>query len=104
MLILHRCTTCNHPDYWQDQQGSKSIAGSKVNGKAAPVGDRRTCCRPSGRWGPPESAPRWDAAGKPVATVLAPGEMQGGNSRTCNCDDCWALYRELTGTKSKARR
>ena len=96
MLIIHRCGTCKQPDYWRD---NAKTAGAKVDGERVPAPQRRTCCNRSVNWGPPETAPRWRTRdGKPVTEIAEPGSSTNGGFNpgfSCNCDDCWALYREL---------
>lgn len=108
MLIIHRCTTCKHPDYWRDDSGRKKVAGDKVDGKQVPAAERRGCCRRSASWGPSETAPRWRALTfEPVTEVLEPGSKTSNvlnAASTCDCDECWALYREVTGTKARRGR
>lgn len=104
MLIVHRCTTCGQPDYWHDDNARKVTAGDKVDGKVVPAAQRRGCCRRSASWGPPAVAPEWRTSTKElIAEVRQPGEQVGGNSRTCDCDACWAVWMELTGAKRKPR-
>jgi hypothetical protein len=84
MLIVHRCQTCGHPDYWASRLGPT-------------IDNRKHCeggcgCRRC-TWGPPETAPRWSSADNtPVTTPAEPGTLG-----TCACDDCRALYAELVG-------
>lgn len=104
MLIVHRCTTCKQPDYWHDDHGRKHTAGDKLDGKVVPAANRRGCCRRSASWSPPETAPRWTTPlCEPITEVLQPGDKVGGGASTCDCDDCWALWMELTGAKRKPR-
>lgn len=103
MLIIHRCPTCKSPDYWA-WHGGKKTAGDKVDGAVVPIGERRHCCR-STRWSKPETAPRWTSPDHvPITEVLQPGEPAPGGTATCNCDECWALWLQLTGAKKKPRR
>lgn len=111
MLIIHRCTTCGNPDYWRDDQGRKKTAGDKVDGQAVPAAQRRGCCRKSASWGPPETAPRWSTVTfEQITEVMPPGGLAAGAgsttsgaSLTCDCDQCWALWRQLTGQTRKPR-
>jgi hypothetical protein len=103
-LIIHRCTTCGQPDYWHDA-GGRRTAGDQVDGEKVPAQRRRSCCRRS-NWGPPETAPRWSTATyERITEVLQPGLVAAGvgvsAATSCNCDDCWALYRELTGSRRR---
>ena len=102
MLIIHRCGTCKQPDYWRDNTGD--TAGDTVDGQPVTTKAQRTCCNRSRNWGPPETAPRWRSLTlEPVAEVLPPGDKAGGNATTCDCDDCWALYRELVPDATPSR-
>lgn len=95
MLILHRCRTCNQPDYWRGDTGT--TAGPTLNGKPTPGDKARTCCR-SRRWGPSQTAPRLQGppTHAPIAEVLPPGGRAPGGATSCDCDDCKRLYAELT--------
>ncbi|GAA2327413.1 hypothetical protein [Dactylosporangium salmoneum] len=104
MLIIHRCATCNHPDYWQERTGT--TAGDTVDGKVVTSAQRRTCCRRS-NWRPPETAPRWKALTcEPVTELTRPGEKADSSpnaARMCDCDACWDLWMQLTGETSRPR-
>lgn len=106
-LIIHRCTTCRQPDYWRDEQGRRKTAGDKVDGAQVAAVLRRTCCRRSASWGPSETAPRWSTVTfRPVTEVEQPGGVAAGavgGSSTCNCDECWALWMQLTGASRRPR-
>lgn len=112
MLIVHRCTTCGHPDYWHDWHddgGRKKTAGNKVDGKQVAASDRRGCCRRSASWGPSQVAPRWSTVTfERIAEVLPPGGLAAGvtaadGSTSCDCDECWALWKQTTGQTRKPR-
>ncbi|MGK5533335.1 hypothetical protein [Streptomyces sp. URMC 129] len=45
----------------------------------------------------PEVVPTWDAAGRPVAAIVPPGEVVSGLGRTCDCGACRELYEAETG-------
>lgn len=104
MLIRHRCTTCGQPDYWHDDRGRKKTAGDKLDDVRVPAADRRGCCRRSSSWGPSETAPRWSGVTfERIAELLPPGGQAAGTSTTCDCDECWALWMQLTGATRKPR-
>lgn len=104
MLIIHRCTKCGQPDYWRDVGGRKRTAGDKIDGKQVAAAERRGCCRRSASWGPSETAPRWTTPGcEPITAVLPPGDKAGGGATTCDCDECWALWKQQTGQTRKPR-
>jgi hypothetical protein len=83
-LITHRCTVCEHPDFWRF---------------ARPPGRQNTCpqcgdvCKP----GNPELVPTFDVAGREVERITVPGKATGFQVTTCNCKACKALYEQLTG-------
>jgi hypothetical protein len=90
-LIMHRCTKCNHPDYWA------RVNVSDRAGQPCPCG---CTCTP----GKPKIAPTWDIACKPVERIADPGIKLAGEGATkggfaivtCGCDACKALHTELT--------
>jgi hypothetical protein len=105
VLIIHRCTTCNQPDHWRDTTGK--TAGATVDGQAVSTREQRTCCDRRASWGPPETAPRWKTLTcEPITEVCEPGGKGNGGHQaatTCDCDACWALYRELVPDAHPAR-
>lgn len=107
MLIVHRCNACRQPDYWHDRDGRKTTAGDKVDGKTVPDADRRTCCGRRADWGAPETAPRWKTLTyEPIAEALQPGSKTDSSmaaATSCDCDDCWALWMQLTGATRRPR-
>lgn len=106
MLIIHRCATatCRQPDYWHDDGGRRTTAGEQVDGETVTEARRRRCPRHRKGWGPSETAPRWTTPGcEPITEVLPPGNKAGGGSTTCDCDECWELWKQLTGQTRKPR-
>lgn len=92
-LIIHRCTSCQKPDYWA--RGGTIASGRTVNGKQPAAEQRRGCCRNAG-WSDPEIVPTWGQDGQLEATLIAPGQPAPGGARACGCDDCVALFERAT--------
>ncbi|WP_410580258.1 hypothetical protein [Amycolatopsis sp. lyj-108] len=91
--IIHRCTTCTHPDLFHSERDEGN------SGKCS----YGACHASPHTFGPPEIIPTWSAGGdptsqaKPDPTLIEPGSSGGASfGRTCDCEDCWALYRAET--------
>ncbi|UWM52097.1 hypothetical protein N0X72_25465 [Streptomyces carpaticus] len=84
--IAHRCT-CGHLPAAHPQTGRcTQLAGRSCPG--GPCSARRAAA--------PEIVPTWDAAGRPVTTIAAPGERLPGIGDTCDCAACTELYEQQT--------
>lgn len=91
MRIGHRCA-CGHGD---------------LSHKTSSSGKRSCDCQPCGRRcsrnETPELLPTFDARGNRVERIIPPGEKLAteGDSGplTCGCEDCKALYAEVTGVE-----
>lgn len=83
-FIVHRCS-CGHPDIFH---------GPKRGGSC----EADDGCRQADD-GPSELIPTFND-GRPVETVAEPGSRPNGYLSTslCDCGQCVALYRQLTGT------
>jgi hypothetical protein len=98
VLIAHRCINCAHPDY---RRGLVDASGDR--GPCA-CGHKCTASQLSR----PQVMPTFDAAGRKVERIVAPGEPIGAGVdnglghtdgigfRTCDCEGCKALYARLT--------
>ncbi|MFF0146002.1 hypothetical protein ATK36_0489 [Amycolatopsis sulphurea] len=91
-IIIHRCTTCTHPDLFHDDREDGSTGGCSYG------------CRTAGphTFGPPEVIPTWIAtrpigAAVPDPVLAEPGSHRRPLPRLCDCADCWALYHRETG-------
>jgi hypothetical protein len=109
MLIVHRCTNCNHPDLWAN---AGTTAGPHRAGIPTPTTVRRRHCAGSAAtvrgggschggdgactWGQPTTMREWWSDGTEDLEVREPGASTGTH-RTCDCDDCRKFYTEMTG-------
>ncbi|MFB7617802.1 hypothetical protein [Kitasatospora sp. NPDC056181] len=86
--IGHRCG-CGHMDA-QHKAGAAKTACQARAGLSCGGG-----CRKSVK---SVLAPTFDVKARPIARVVTPGERIGGNNGfvTCGCDNCQALYEQLT--------
>lgn len=115
MLIIHRCADCRCPDLFAAGVQGLVAAGYPRQGlpaTAVPREMRRTRCfdqRPSAdhhpgkpcSYGPPELLREWNSrTGEEITAVRVPGYI-GFGTRTCDCDACRRLHRELTGEDTR---
>lgn len=89
--IGHRCT-CGHSDL--QHRGAQTRGGCTARAG-------HPCQRPCGPVAEPQVIPTFDLHGRPVERVLAPGAAfptlgSSGHLHTCKCEDCAALYAQLT--------
>ncbi|MFD5081890.1 hypothetical protein ACFWOG_04510 [Kitasatospora sp. NPDC058406] len=86
--IGHRCG-CGHMDTQHKAGAPKSTCEARAGLSC------RTGCRKSVK---SLLRPTFDLKGRPVERIVPPGERIGGNNGhvTCACDNCEALYAELT--------
>jgi hypothetical protein len=94
VIIVHRCTECRHPDVWgkRDPHPVLGLAG----GLPTNCGQG---CHPRCSWNPqPETMPRHNQTGQPVAEVLPPGSQARWVTAeaTHDCPACRQLYDQLT--------
>lgn len=93
-FIGHRCG-CGHTDI-QHQKDPKRGQGL-CKGRAG-----RPCHQPCDPTDEPQVFATFDSKARPVEDIIEPGrrfptqEMPGGGEQTCDCDNCHALYAELT--------
>jgi hypothetical protein len=95
-FIGHRCG-CGHSDLQHIALG---------NGRKCRASNATSCAKPC-RKNPKSSVfATFDAKAKPVERIIPPGGRLAteGNvgPTTCDCDDCKALYAELTGQEVTA--
>ncbi|MFF2954306.1 hypothetical protein ACFVVU_23550 [Kitasatospora sp. NPDC057965] len=88
MYIGHICG-CGHPDVQHQADAPKSKCQA-IGGLSCGKGCRKSTkavLRPT------------FTVHRPVETITPPGERVSGNNgwKTCDCDNCRALYAELTG-------
>lgn len=90
--IGHRCA-CRHSDL--------SHAVDKAGKRRC---NTNPCTRRCRRNETSELLPTFDRKAQPIERIVPPGsglDTEGEyafSARTCDCDDCRALYTELTGT------
>lgn len=90
--IGHRCA-CRHGDL----SHPVTTTGKRSCGCAS-------CPRRCRRADKPELLPTFNAKGNQLERIVEPGQKLGTtegemNAKTCDCDDCKALYTELTGVE-----
>jgi len=89
-LIIHRCTTCQHPDIWHGAH------------------HEHICCFGHCRYGrhdaipgPSERLGTYTPDGRAVTRLEPPGTRFAGFGRgtvnLCGCSQCWTLYARLAG-------
>ncbi|MFB7899957.1 hypothetical protein ACFC1B_26940 [Streptomyces xiamenensis] len=83
--ITHRCT-CGHLPTAHPRPGQCVQLGGR--NCPAPCSPRAAV--------EPEVVRTWDAAGRPVTTIAAPGDRLPGIGTTCDCAACTALYEQHT--------
>lgn len=86
MIIIHRCTTCHHPDLWTPMDGH----GRRIKCTAS----RCPCtqCTP----GPSEAMPTYSITGRVIETCTCPGDNVRGIGASCGCPGCKKLFEQLT--------
>lgn len=90
-IIVHRCTTCTHPDaFHEDREDGNTDRCSYGN-----------CTDKPHTFGPPEVIPTWVTsrpigAAVPDPGIAKPGSMPSPLPRLCDCEACWALYARET--------
>lgn len=82
-MIIHRCTTCQHPDQFHNSTDNGNHEGCSYG----------ACEARKHEFGPPEVIPAWKPDGTPDETVIPPGtRIQGYPMPTCDCTPCRELY------------
>lgn len=84
--IAHRCTCGHLMDHHSAPGTCHAAAGRPCPG---------ACTRTPGTT-TPELVPTWQAGGRPVTRIAAPGSTLPGRGRLCDCPACHSLYDRLT--------
>jgi hypothetical protein len=85
-MIIHRCTTCQHPDQFHASTELDNTMGCSHG----------WCDTPRHVLGPPEVIPTWGPDSQPQENVIPPGtRLQGYPHTTCDCTPCRELYDSL---------
>lgn len=93
--IAHRCG-CGH----LDTQHNPSRDPNTPNERGACTADAGRACHGTCEWGAePEVYPTFNLKRQPIERIVVPGTRYGaeaGGVPTCGCDNCKALYAELS--------
>jgi hypothetical protein len=89
MMIVHKCRTCDHPNYWGNtvQEARRDQGGSWPNLRCGQGCHRGHDCD----WGDSHVIPTYGADGKIQPEVHQPGVGFPGVA-TCGCQECLDLY------------
>jgi len=85
-MIIHRCTTCQHPDQFHQSTEDGNHDGCCYS----------LCEALRHTFGPPELIPTWGADSQPQEDVIPPGtRVRGYPHKTCDCTPCREFYDQL---------
>lgn len=84
MMLIHRCTTCQHPQSWHRDRDC-SYGACTCSTEKATVNPQ------------PESVPTFEiATGRLITELCSPGD-RACSEKTCACDACVSVYSEMVG-------
>jgi hypothetical protein len=90
MLIVHKCRTCDHPDYWGYREGRYDQHVRLWPNQGCGQG-----CHPGVPcdWGESHVIPTYRPDTTVETTIVVPGEAWANTGITaCGCEQCQALY------------
>lgn len=91
MLIVHKCHTCDHPDYWGYREG-------RYDSNQQRLWPNRRCgqaCHPGAEcdWGDSHIIPTYSPDTTVEPDVVEPGQPWSNTGITaCGCEQCQTLY------------